>query len=155
MYLDFSVLIAFGIILSALLSFWLSNLIPVSLFFVGAMVSIIHLVFMLSFQDVIYNINYRQRNNENKEASDEIRRLNKSIRALSIIPNAINTLKTRYTVTPPISYYFSTFIATLVTLHLPVSVMNFALVALGVLMSIELIAQMVNIIRRKEVVRPC
>lgn len=43
----------------------------------------------------------------------------------------------------------------LVTLHLPVSVMNFALVALGVLMSIELIAQMVNIIRRKEVVRPC
>lgn len=85
MYLVFSVLISFGIILSALLSFWLSNLIPVSLFFVGAMVSIIHLVFMLSFQDVIYNINYRQRNNENKEASDEIRRLNKSIRALDFI----------------------------------------------------------------------
>ncbi|AEE17579.1 TRAP transporter small permease [Treponema brennaborense] len=41
----------------------------------------------------------------------------------------------------------------LVTLHLSVGILNAALIVLGVLMAIELVAQIINIIRKKEVVR--
>lgn len=41
----------------------------------------------------------------------------------------------------------------LVTLHISVGVLNAALILLGVLMAVELIAQLFNIIHKKEVVR--